>query len=125
MIEENFYNACSFAKRPPEGVHYEIEVLTDLRVMSPKGKHEKVHLHPSSKHVGHKFVCWTQKIGSQKKAFAVMELWAVGTTYTLENGPSFGALVNLPEGISHGEIGRTCRVLGLELGISIVELDLG
>lgn len=103
-IEEGFYKDNSVKRAPPEGSHFEIEVLTDTKALCPNGQHDNVHIHPSRKHVGHKFVCWTQQIETSEKAIAVMNLWAAGTVYTLENGPSFGERIDLHQGITAMEM---------------------
>ncbi len=103
-IEAGFYKKSSVAGTPPEGPHFEIEIITDLQAVYPEGRHEHVHIHPSEKFPGRKFVCWTQPVETLEKAIAVMNLWAAGTVYTLENGPSFGERIDLHQGITAMEM---------------------
>lgn len=120
MIEKGFYEQHFVKHAPPEGVHYEIEVLTDLSVAYPRGQHKNVHIHRSTKPLGGDFICWTQQVDSLEKAIALMQLWALGTVYTLENGPSFGTLIHTYDGMSLAEINNRRGVIEGQ-GIVLVE----
>lgn len=88
LIEPAFYEKNCEPGQMPEGVHHELEVV-EPRLW----EHQDVrtHLHPvpgSDKH----FVCWTGSLPTLEVVDTLLNVWCLGTAYTVATGQDFGSL---------------------------------
>lgn len=85
MLESDFY------RKLPHGTHYEVEITGPEAVLSRSG----LHIHVSKRegqHKGKKFACWPQQISSMAEAIEIVQVWCVGTLYTMISEKDFGPL---------------------------------
>ncbi|MFA5023719.1 MAG: hypothetical protein WC523_02055 [Patescibacteria group bacterium] len=113
---KEFYEAYS---KLPEFPHFEIELNTDdtSEANPPVWEHEffqKIHFHKlrSNKF----FVCWTERLASEKEAINLFRVWCLGTTYTMIKNKDFAELFYLVR-----DQENFTRIMDQDHGIKIAE----
>ncbi len=86
QIEPGFYEQHSSL---PEGIHYEIEIISPDIKSFPYAK--KIHYHTSAKS-SKDFICWTGSISSTQQVVGLVSMWAAGSVHTIETGEDFAKL---------------------------------
>jgi|GEM_PF-6150760 len=80
-----FYKSYSPLKRVPRGIHFEVEII-DPKPWSSAPEHVHVYSEPGWERV---FICYTSPLPSLDAVHAMLEVWCVGTVYTLITGKDF------------------------------------
>lgn len=93
-IEDDFYIKYSVDHQIYQGMHHEIEVVSP--VIHNHQNFSKIHLYQSAK-TKKWYVCWTRHIPSEEEAMRVLEMWSLGTVYTMENNDGFENLMTSEE----------------------------
>ena len=85
LIESAFYS--QFGLVGPTGDHHELEVLEPSLQDHSHSKFIHIHAVPET---GRRFVCYTDLIATLDVAEQILEMWCVGTAFTMYTGQDFG-----------------------------------
>lgn len=95
LIEPDFYRNNCQPGQVPEGVHHELELLephlwedSDISVR-PREGHIHIHRLPDTSRY---FVCWTGSLPTLENVEALLNVWCLGTAYTVSIGEDFTLL---------------------------------
>ncbi len=89
QIEPIFYEKWA---KIPKGTHYETEIIYPDIQSFPHSK--KIHFHTSELNKKD-FICWIGQVPIPQGLSAVIDMWCVGTVYTIETGEDFATLFEL------------------------------
>ena len=97
LIDPYFYEKYCAPGKIPKGVHYELELKTEVW-SHQYARHIHYYVTPKTHtHPDRTFVCWTGHITDIKAARAVFRMWCLITTYTMIKGQDVAEIPGFPK----------------------------